>query len=189
MVSTSEEKYIEFCAPQRNSRGKENIIRNFLVPFFGANKQVSALKLVDYESFYSNQLQSVAPSTANRRLATLKNMITKAVDWSLTSEDSLKTIRKIKLFSEKERWRLRYLTQAEARELLNSCEGALLAIVTTALHTGMRRGEIFDLLWEDVRFDVGFIYVRRSKGAEQRQIPITEELIQILTNLNEKSTG
>ncbi|MEH7650897.1 site-specific integrase [Bacillus safensis] len=36
------------------------------------------------------------------------------------------------------------------------------AIFTTALYTGMRRGELLGLKWEDVDFDAGTIHVRRN---------------------------
>ncbi|MRR54194.1 MAG: hypothetical protein EG822_06750 [Deltaproteobacteria bacterium] len=179
------EKYIEFCAHQKNSRDKSNIVNNFLVPYFG-KKDVSSIKISEFESFYSKQLGSVSTSTANRRFATLKNMITKAADWGFASDESLKAVRKIKLHSEKETWRLRYLSHEEATELLNVCSGDLRDIVVMALSTGMRRGEILDLQWNYVRLDVGFIYVIKSKGAESRQVPISPDLLEMLTR---RSTG
>lgn len=178
------EKYIEFCAHQKNSRDKSNIVNNFLVPFFG-KKDISSIKISEFEAFYSKQLGRVSTSTANRRIATLKNMITKAADWGLASENTLKAVRKIKLHSEKETWRLRYLSHDEATELLNACSGDLRDIVVMALTTGMRRGEILDLQWKYVRLDIGgFIYVVKSKGAESRQVPISPELLDMLTRRN-----
>jgi hypothetical protein len=50
----------------------------------------------------------------------------------------------------------------------------------------MRRGEILDLQWNYVRLDVGFIYVIKSKGAESRQVPISPDLLEMLTK---RSTG
>jgi len=35
-------------------------------------------------------------------------------------------------------------------------------IVTVALHTGMRRGEIFNLTWFDLDFDRGVMNVRKT---------------------------
>lgn len=176
------EKYIEFCSHQKNARDKSNIVNNFLVPHFQTN-DVSSIKLSDFESFYAKQLAAVSPSTANRRFATLKNMITKAVDWGFATEETLKAARKVKLLSEKETRRLRYLTHEEAGNLLSVCSGDLRDIVAVALSTGMRRGEILDLQWKYVRLDVGlgFIYIVRSKGAESRQIPISPELCEIFT--------
>jgi integrase len=173
-------KYLEFCVNQRDIKNKSNIVNNILIPLFG-QKSLSQITLSEIETFYNQTLSSLSPSTANRRLGILKNMFTKAVDWQLLPDEALRKIRKIKMASEKEGWRLRFLTQQEAINLLDSCSETLRPIVVTALNTGMRRGEIFDLTWDNVHFEAGFIYIRKSKIAEQRQIPISEELYGILS--------
>src|SRR5688572_16220984 len=45
-------------------------------------------------------------------------------------------------------------------------------IVTVALHTGMRRGEIFNLKWFDLDFDRGLIQVRKTKTKLNRVVPM-----------------
>ena len=42
-----------------------------------------------------------------------------------------------------------------------------------ALFTGMRRGELFKLQWQDVDFDRGFIHIRDPKGGQDQKIPRT----------------
>jgi len=41
-----------------------------------------------------------------------------------------------------------------------------------ALYTGMRRGELFRLQWQDVDFDRGFIHIRDPKGGKDEKIPL-----------------
>ncbi len=36
-----------------------------------------------------------------------------------------------------------------------------------ALFTGMRRGELFKLQWDDVDFDRGFIHIRQPQGRQR----------------------
>ncbi|AVA33427.1 tyrosine-type recombinase/integrase [Cupriavidus metallidurans] len=56
-------------------------------------------------------------------------------------------------------------------------------LVVTALNTGMRKGELLALQWEDVDFEYKTIHVRRAiaKDDERRDIPITDELFECLT--------
>jgi integrase len=49
-------------------------------------------------------------------------------------------------------------------------------MITAALDTGMRRGEITSQIWEDVDFAQRVLFVTRSKTpeGESREIPLTE---------------
>ena len=40
------------------------------------------------------------------------------------------------------------------------------------LFTGMRRGELFKLQWQDIDFDRGFIHIRDPKGGQDQKIPL-----------------
>lgn len=55
---------------------------------------------------------------------------------------------------------------------VTKCSPRLQPIVTIALNTGMRRGEILGLTWGDVDMRNGFIMVGRSKNGERREIPM-----------------
>lgn len=43
-----------------------------------------------------------------------------------------------------------------------------------ALYTGMRRGELFKLKWDDVDFARGFILIRDPKGGKSQSIPVND---------------
>ena len=47
-------------------------------------------------------------------------------------------------------------------------------IMKAALFTGMRRGELFKLRWEDVDFERGFIHIRDPKGGPDQVIPMND---------------
>lgn len=73
----------------------------------------------------------------------------------------------------------RCLTDEEERRLLNACRGrrsrALLPVVTLALHTGMRRGEIQSLRWHQIDFLNRTLTVgaTKTKAGSGRVIPIS----------------
>src|ERR1051326_275891 len=60
-------------------------------------------------------------------------------------------------------------------------------IVTMALNTGMRQGEIFSLRWFDVDLTRGFVHVRQTKTGKDRFIPINSRLRILLEGLGRSS--
>lgn len=111
------------------------------------------------------------PATVNRLIATLSHMFTKAVEWEMVEEGILKRIRNVKMIKGESK-RLRYLSQEECQGLLIQCHGHLWEIVTLALNTGMRKGEILSLKWDQVDLKHGFILLDRTKNGERREIPL-----------------
>jgi integrase len=49
-----------------------------------------------------------------------------------------------------------------------------------ALFTGMRRGELFKLQWQDVDFERGFINIRDPKGGQDQKIPLNQSARELL---------
>ncbi len=60
-------------------------------------------------------------------------------------------------------------------------------ILLTAISTGMRRGEVLNLKWEDIDFKTGVIYIRDSKNYDSRAIPMSERLKESLEDLRKNS--
>lgn len=50
------------------------------------------------------------------------------------------------------------------------------------LYSGMRRGELFRLKWEDVDFERGFITIRDPKGGVDQKIPLNDAARDLLAN-------
>jgi len=78
-------------------------------------------------------------TTVNRLIATLRHMLTKALEWEMIDEEVLKRVRRVKMLPEANK-RLRFLTADECRRLVACCDDHLRPIVILALNTGMRRG-------------------------------------------------
>lgn len=49
-----------------------------------------------------------------------------------------------------------------------------------ALFTGMRRGELFKLRWDDVDFERGFLHIRGPKGGKDQTIPLNQAAREVL---------
>jgi len=176
------EEYVLWSCKQKGFRAKENII-GILVKVFG-NYPLGAITTRHIERYQAKMLaRGRAPATANRHLATLKHMFTKAVDWEMAVDEDLKRVRRVKLLPENNR-RLRYLSRVESEALVKASEPHLRPIVITALNTGMRKGEILSLEWErhvDLRH--GFILLDVTKNGQRREIPINRTLREALQRI------
>ena len=87
----------------------------------------------------------------------------------------MKRVRQVKLLEENNR-RLRFLSKEECRALLDTCKEHLNVIVTFAMNTGCRKGEILSLKWDNVDLKHGFIRLDKTKNGERRDIPINDDL-------------
>ena len=139
----------------------------------------------DVELYKNKRAEHVAKATVNRELAIIKRMFTLAVEWDVLEKGPASTV---KLFREEERT-IRSLDPEEQRALVTACSSDLRPIVLTAVNTGMRRGEIFDLRWESVDLRQGLITVAQSKSGRVRHIPINKQLEYTLLGLGARQEG
>jgi integrase len=121
-------------------------------------------------------------SSNNKVLNILKHMFAKAVEWEMVEEEVLKRIRKVKPLKGENK-RLRYLSKEECKALIYACNTHLEPVVITAMNTGMRRGEILNLKWENVDLKHGFILLDKTKNGERREIPINKTLEAIFLDI------
>ena len=127
--------------------------------------------------------EGAGPATINRELSTIKHVMTKAASWKLIAKHQREDLREVQRDKEPP-GRLRYLgSKDEAQRLIDGCRGMFKALVLVALHTGMRRGELLSLPWENVDMDQGFIHLRATKTGEGRTLPMNETVWKVLANL------
>jgi len=177
---------------ETNNKGKDRKIRllNGLIPYFG-DKYLHEITTWDIEKYrYQRKTENrkspnkpVKPATLNREIALLKHLFSKAIEWGFLKENPAKPV---KLFKENNK-RLRFLSEEEINRLLSVCDGYLRDIVIVALNTGMRKGEIFNLKWQDIDFELKLIHVADSKNYESRDIPMNDILYETLKTLKEKA--
>ncbi len=179
------EKYLSYINGRHLSAGTIKYIIRQLVERF------NALPLRNFNTALVEQYQTelinsgLKNASVNKKLNTLKAMFTKAADWEMVEEETLKRVRKIKHLPEDKR--LRFVSTEECRELLNSCDPHLRPIVITALNTGMRKGEILSLQWEKhIDLKHGFIMLDKTKNHERREIPINATLGDTLTGITRR---
>jgi len=106
-----------------------------VIPTFGHLRlsEISPLAIERYKR--QRKVDGVTEVTINRELAFLKNVFTKAVDWSKTGENPVK---KVRLYRE-DNSRTRFLTDEEEDRLLACCKPQLQPLVITAFTPGSGR--------------------------------------------------
>jgi integrase len=113
-------------------------------------------------------------SSANRVLTILKAALNRAYDDELVTSNKAWG-RRVKPFKDVEVARVRYLTVAEAKRLLNASDPQFRPLVQAALQTGCRYSELTRLEVQDFDPDVGDLNIRKSKSGKARHVILTEE--------------
>jgi len=76
------------------------------------------------------------------------------------------------------------MTSEELTKFFTACNPDQRVVFSTMLLTGMRKGELKNLTWNDVNFQLGIIFIQAKEGwnpkTDERIIPISPVLNQIL---------
>ena len=112
-------------------------------------------------------------ATANRVLTILKAALNRA--WRDKKIGSDAAWRAVKPYREADAARVRYLTLAEAKRLINGSGADFRRLVRAALLTGARCGELAALEVGDFSQDTGTVHIRKSKSGKGRHVVLTEE--------------
>jgi integrase len=108
--------------------------------------QLSDITPLSVDAYISQRATVVKPATANRDVVVLQHMFVKAMAWGKTLSNPVAHIKPLQAHN---RW-LRYLSHEEIARLLDVAGETLHPVLITALHTGLRRGELFHLIWQDI---------------------------------------
>jgi integrase len=112
-------------------------------------------------------------ASANRVLTVLKAALNLAFrDEKITGDQPW---RRVKPFAGVGAARVRYLTIAESKRLLNACDANFRQLVRAALETGARYQEIARLRCHDFNGDAGTVAIRQSKSGKPRHVVLTTE--------------
>jgi integrase/recombinase XerC len=121
--------------------------------------------------------------------ATVSAAFSKALDWGYVPENVFKKVKKPRV-PETEPL---YFTREEFIKLTRVIDNTeWLHLVTVAVSTGMRLGELLNLRWEQVDINNRLIHVMNGNGfttksKKNRRLPMTDILVQIFTERREQA--
>ena len=144
-------------------------------------------KLIEGYIAVRNKIRKSA--TVNFELTVLKSMFKMAVRRDNLLKSPLLTIRPLK---ERDSKPALHLSKPQIEKLLETCRKEYFRdVLTTFLHTGMRKSELISLKWKDVNFKNGVLKVTNWKTYTSardkfRVIPMSARLKEVLTKIRKK---
>lgn len=147
---------------------------------FGSKEPEEIIQL-EVDRIRIGLLKKLSPQSVKHIMALLRRIINFGVQRQLCSDIDFKITLPIVHNNKTED-----LSKEQLKKLLqtidNSSDIQAANIMRIALFTGMRRGEIFKLKWNDVDFQRGFIYLKDPKGVEDQKIPMNDAARNVFQN-------
>lgn len=136
----------------------EEMVRLHIIPELGRH-QLLKLSGQHLQAFYTKKVkEGLSPSTVIGLHIVLHKALDTAVKWNLVARNVCDTVdppRKI-------RHEIQPLTLEQIKKLLEVARGhPYEALYVLALATGMRRGELLGLKWQDINFTTGTLQIQR----------------------------
>ena len=133
--------------------------------------------------------KTLEPATVLKYLSSLSSVFEMAIKvWFWVEKNPVKMIKKPSISNA----RSRFLSEDECQRLLASCKESrnpyLHSIVALALSTGMRRGELLWLRWQDVAFEKRYIILEKTKNGTMRYVPMVGMSQRILQSLRDSES-
>ena len=166
-------------------------LENVVSPRWGGHR-LSEVKPVAVEKWL-NEMQ-VAPATRYKTKGVMSVLFQHAMRYEWADRNPIRLVRQSAMPVQEEI----VLEPVEVQALLSELHDPFRTLILLASVTGLRRGELFGLKWEDIDFAAAEIRIRRSvvdqvEGppktlASRRPIPMSPELALALKNWKEQTS-
>ena len=170
---------------KRSARDDESRLRLYILPALGS-RRISEVKRTDVAALHA-QVAKTSAVTANRLLPILSMMFKLAITWGFLPETHANPTRGIPKLPERKR--RRYLSEAEAADLIKAADmeddPRIPAAIRLYMLLGCRRRELLDLKWSDVNFEHGHVRFRDRKGSDELWLRPSVAAMGLFTQLTE----
>lgn len=158
-------------------------LNNRILPQFGHMQieKINTMQILDF----LNKLQedgvrgdgksgALSSATVEKHHRIFRNIFKRAVEWKVIKESPAENVKKPKVQSREGR----VFTEEQVRKLMSHLSGEDMkwkVIVTLAITTGMRRGEIAGLEWDHINLEKGKINIQQTLAYTKEQGYIFKE--------------
>ena len=170
---------VRYCENWKKYFG--DILADDIKPSMVEQYRHERLKQISYRGKYPSK-QKVAPASINKEVSTLKRIFNLAIREDMAIKNPCWKVEQLPENNE----RKRILSQDELDKLMSELPDHAKDIIIISYYTGMRSGEIFNLTWEKVNLDEGYIQLepQDTKTKAPRRIYLNEITLNILISLN-----
>jgi len=163
----------------------------FLSEAFSSLTKIPHLTPQTFHQFIETRRNDGAKDrTINAELIVLRMMFRLAVRWSFMNRNPLEDFEFIDVAPKDDP---RFLTVQECQKLLLQADEWFYPILYTFLYTGMRKGELENLHWDDIDFQARKIKIIAREGfvkhESEREFPISQGLLEVLQKLKNQGTN
>jgi integrase len=194
-------KPAQFVQGRKISGRRSLHTHKYIIPIFTehfGSKKLRSITHADLSRFRVERLNTPTRhetqrsiATVNRELEVLRNMFNIAMREGWILKNPFNSGPPL-IQTAHEKMRERIITVEEEKQMLAACTGRrehLKALIICALDTGMRRGEILSLVWDDIDFENKLLHIKafNTKTERERWLAPTPRLLAQLAMLYEKS--
>ncbi len=170
-------QYIDYAKTNKRSWLRDEQIMVHLNAAFGP-MLLPDIGAFSIERYKIDRVKAPAsPATVNREIALLTHLFNLAEQWGVFRGRN--PVKGIKLLSE-DNLQYRSLSDAEEAELLRHCSPYLQDLVTFAINTGLRFGDILNLKWEGVDLENQTINVFVRKTWQFLDLPLNDAAAKVV---------
>jgi integrase len=169
-------RYIQTVTSTKRSAEYETIILQALLRHPISQKSLKELQVKDFANYRDERLKEISGASLRRQLNPIRHMFQIAInEWGIPLKEN--PLDKVTLKAKDNR-RERRLKDGEYQKLLQAARTRqnpyIEKIIVFAIETGMRRGEILNLCWDQVDLKRRSVTILESKNGYSRTIPITQ---------------
>jgi integrase len=156
---------------------------------------VTAITPKDVEALYEDlkgrqvgtgdEARSLAVATVNRYMKLLHAVLRFGLRRGLLLTNPAASVE----FARENNARNRCLSADEEARLMKALPAWMRPLVVVAIHTGMRRGELLGLRWEDIDLDSRQLRIRRDKAGDGRWVVLNSEAVEALKTAKRRSVA
>jgi integrase len=146
----------------------EELVRLHIVPALGRH-ELQKLSAQHLQAFYAKKAEEgLSATTINHFHNVLHKALDTAVKWNLVARNVCDLVSPPR----RKQFEVHPLTLEQVHKLLTVVDGhEMEALFKLALATGLRRGELMGLKWQDINVDAGVLQVRRILSRVPSKMP------------------